>query len=283
MPVRILLDAMSRLQGSSPRVVLVHNAHRKEEERKGLKKKKIFAKVEVSNPDKDWKKYPIGVAQARVGMAIAQFKGRSVLSVLVSGGNMCLCQMGAVVKTQRNSPASRGQDFGSDSQERIPRWPRRNSRAWALDTLGLGNMEANEEDDPEEGSAESSCIVLQGSGRLADVWRSLWPQRATVEFDPVKVSALLEEEIGYPPDAVGVAQLREILAHGQLASARHLQQQQRPKAAVQAAPQERRDAGHRRGTTQQVRAGHVPEALPKDVCTGLNACRGSPRHHFLCA
>ena len=82
----------------------------------------------------------------------------------------------------------------------------------------MGNMGTNEEeDDSEEGSAESSCIVLQGSGRLADVWRSLWPQRATVEFDPVRVSALLEEEIGYPPDAIGVAQLREILAHGQLA------------------------------------------------------------------
>ena len=105
-PVRILLDAMSRLQGSFPRVVLVHNAHRKEEERAELERKRIFARVEVSNPDKDWEKYPIGVAQARVGMAIAQHMGRPVLSVLVSGGIMCLKQMGAVVKTQRNSPAT---------------------------------------------------------------------------------------------------------------------------------------------------------------------------------
>ena len=59
-------------------------------------------------------------------------------------------------------------------------------------------------------------LVLDGSGRLADMWGFVWPERRLATFDPVKQARRISAATFRPATTEHVAQLRTVLTKGEL-------------------------------------------------------------------
>lgn len=59
-------------------------------------------------------------------------------------------------------------------------------------------------------------LVFDGSGRLSDLWRTTWPERANSHFDPVLADARLHQHCCFAPRPEHVDMMRGVLSCGEL-------------------------------------------------------------------
>ena len=59
-------------------------------------------------------------------------------------------------------------------------------------------------------------VLLQGTGRIADLWAETWPKRGEVDFNPDVAAKQLQNAACFPPSVDHIECMRQVLAHGEL-------------------------------------------------------------------
>ena len=59
-------------------------------------------------------------------------------------------------------------------------------------------------------------LVLEGSGRIADLWAKAWPLRGSEEFDPDVAAQRLQNAACFPPSVDHIEAMRQVLSQGEL-------------------------------------------------------------------
>ena len=59
-------------------------------------------------------------------------------------------------------------------------------------------------------------VLLQGTGRIADLWAETWPKRGEVDFNPDVAAKQLQNAACFPPKPTHIDCMRQVLTHGEL-------------------------------------------------------------------